>query len=165
MTKLWAFKALIFFQVTQDFVFSIINSKAPKSLTDSKTISQVDFITGLPSLIVEAELVIFCAFFHYAYSVTMYQLSDEQKRAGEQYQNYGWRLIYKVFDLRDAFALIRLAFRVRQEVEQHARDMEGQDSSSLTELTPGQRLGSTGSSTQDERKSPTTEELREVSAQ
>lgn len=151
VTKLWAFKALIFFQVAQDFVFSIINSKAPKSLTESKTISQVDFITGLPSLIVEIELVIFAVFFHYAYSVSIYQLSNEQKRAGEQYTNYGWRLIYKVLDIRDVYALIRLAFRIREEVEQHAIDMEGRETS--LELRQEQL---SSSSTQDsaERKSP-----------
>lgn len=70
---------------------------APRSLTESKTVSQVDFITGIPSLVVEVELVIFAMFFHYAYSVSMYQLSDEQKRAGEQYAGYGWRLVSPLF--------------------------------------------------------------------
>ncbi len=77
----------------QQFIFSIIDSKAPRSITDSTTISQADFITGVPALVVEIELVIFSVFFHYAYSVSMYQLSDEQKRAGQEYQGYGWRLV------------------------------------------------------------------------
>ncbi|TGJ79347.1 hypothetical protein E0Z10_g9415 [Xylaria hypoxylon] len=125
MPKLWAFKALIFLQVAQDFIFSIVNSNAPRSLTESKTVSQVDFITGIPSLIVEIELVIFALFFHYAYSVSMYQLSEEQKRAGEQYAGYGWRLVYKIFDIRDVFALIKFAFRIREEVEKHEAEMQG----------------------------------------
>ncbi|TRX94986.1 hypothetical protein FHL15_004071 [Xylaria flabelliformis] len=154
MTKLWAFKALIFFQTAQDFIFGIISSKAPRSLTDSKTISQVDFITGLPSLVVEIELVFFALFFHYAYSVSMYQLSDEQKRAGEKYAGYGWRLIYKVFDIRDVFALIGFAFRIRQEVEQHEMEAKGRSD----------RVRAGSSSTQDstERKSPN-EEMTEMS--
>ncbi|KAI1129184.1 organic solute transporter Ostalpha-domain-containing protein [Nemania abortiva] len=162
MTKLWAFKALIFLQVAQEFIFSIINSKAPKSLTESKTVSQVDFITGIPSLVVEVELVIFSLFFHYAYSVSMYQLSDEQKRAGEHYVNYGWRLIYKVFDIRDAFNLIRLAPRVRREVVKHEVELLSQETS-VSELAQG-RLGSSSTQDSTERKS-IQEQLTETSAQ
>ncbi|KAI0410006.1 organic solute transporter Ostalpha-domain-containing protein [Xylaria palmicola] len=134
MTKLWAFKALIFLQVTQDFVFSIVNSNAPRSITESKTVSQIDFLTGIPSLIVEIELVVFALFFHYAYSVSVYQLSDEQKRAGGQYASYGWRLVYKIFDIRDVFALIKFAFHVRQEAEKHEMEMLYQ-SMPVSELT------------------------------
>ncbi|KAI1751826.1 organic solute transporter Ostalpha-domain-containing protein [Xylaria castorea] len=162
MTKLWAFKALIFFQTAQDFIFSIINSKAPRSLTESKTISQADFITGIPSLIVEIELVFFALFFHYAYSVSMYQLSDEQKRAGVQYAGYGWRLIYKVLDIRDVIALIRFAFSIRQEVEQHEIETRGQASDS--ELPQSRHIRTRSHSTQDsaERKSPN-EQMTEMS--
>ncbi|KAI0099232.1 organic solute transporter Ostalpha-domain-containing protein [Nemania sp. FL0031] len=162
MTKLWAFKALISLQVAQDFVFSIINSKAPKSLTESKTVSQVDFITGIPSLVVESELVIFSLFFHYAYSVSMYQLSDEQKRAGEQYVNYGWRLIYKVFDIRDVFQLIRLTPRIRREVVKHEVELLTQETS-VSEVRQ-ERLGSSSTQDSTERKS-LQEELTETSAQ
>ncbi|KAH8166496.1 hypothetical protein CIB48_g1786 [Xylaria polymorpha] len=154
MTKLWAFKALIFLQVAQDFIFSIVNSNAPRSLTESKTVSQVDFITGIPSLVVEVELVIFAMFFHYAYSVSMYQLSDEQKRAGEQYAGYGWRLIYKVLDIRDVLALIMFAFRVRQEVEQHEMETKGQASGSEVPQNHHVRGSSTSSQGSTERKLP-----------
>ncbi|KAI0456301.1 organic solute transporter Ostalpha-domain-containing protein [Xylaria acuta] len=154
ITKLWAFKALIFLQVAQDFIFSIVNSNAPRSLIESKTVSQIDFITGIPSLVVEIELVIFALFFHYAYSVSMYQLSDEQKRAGEQYAGYGWRLIYKVLDIRDVLALIRFAFRIRQEVEQHEMETKGQETSA-SELPQGHvRAGSSSTQDSTERKSP-----------
>ncbi|KAI8955577.1 organic solute transporter Ostalpha-domain-containing protein [Xylaria longipes] len=163
MTKLWAFKTLIFLQVAQDFVFSIVNTRAPRSLTESKTISQVDFITGIPSLVVEIELVIFALFFHYAYSVSIYQLSDEQKRAGEQYAGYGWRLIYKVLDIRDVLALVRLAFRIRQEVEQHEIETNGQQT--LVSEQPHDshvRAGST-SSTQDSTEKSPNEQMTEMS--
>ncbi|KAJ3575295.1 hypothetical protein NPX13_g4082 [Xylaria arbuscula] len=146
MAKLWGFKALIFLQVAQDvsclmplstgeqifeeldeeqniFIFSIIDSHAPKSITESTTISQVDFITGVPALVAEIELVIFAVFFHYAYSVSVYKLSDEKKREGEIYQGYGWHLIYKVFDIRDIFALIAFTFRIRQEVVSKEAEM------------------------------------------
>ncbi|KAI0446481.1 organic solute transporter Ostalpha-domain-containing protein [Xylaria telfairii] len=162
MTKLWAFKALIFLQVSQDFVFSIVNSNAPRSLTESKTVSQVDFITGIPSLVVEVELVIFAMFFHYAYSVSMYQLSDEQKRAGEQYVRYGWRLIYKVLDIRDVFALIMFAFRVREEVEQHKRETKAQASASGVLQNHHVRASSTSSQGSTERKLPN-EQMTEMS--
>ncbi|GAP85411.2 putative organic solute transporter Ost-alpha [Rosellinia necatrix] len=123
VTKLWAFKALIFLQVAQDFIFSIVNSNAPRSLTESKTVSKIDFITGIPSLVVEVELVIFALFFHYAYSVSLYQLTDEQKRAGRTYEAHGWRLIYKVLDIRDVLALITFTFRIRSEAEAHEAEM------------------------------------------
>ncbi|KAF2972522.1 hypothetical protein GQX73_g1164 [Xylaria multiplex] len=163
MTKLWAFKALIFLQVTQDFIFSIVNSNAPRSLTESKTVSQIDFITGIPSLIVEIELVIFAVFFHYAYSVSMYQLSEEQKRVGERYAGYGWRLIYKIFDIRDVFALIVFAFHVRQEVEKHEAEMQGQETV-VSELPQSHhsRLESSSTQRSADVKSPH-EELTEVS--
>ncbi|KAI0809829.1 organic solute transporter Ostalpha-domain-containing protein [Xylaria sp. FL0064] len=150
IAKLWAFKALIFLQVAQDFIFGIIDSKAPASITNSKTISSVDFITGIPGLVAEIELVIFSVFFHYAYSVSMYQLSDEQKRAGQHYEGYGWRVIYKVFDIRDIFALIHYSFYIRQEVEAKATEMQG------TEMPSGRhmRLGSNSTQGSDERKSP-----------
>ncbi|KAI3339968.1 organic solute transporter Ostalpha-domain-containing protein [Ustulina deusta] len=159
IAKLWAFKALIFLQVAQDFIFSIIDSKAPRSITDSTTISQADFITGVPALVVEIELVIFSVFFHYAYSVSMYQLSDEQKRAGQEYQGYGWRLIYKVFDIRDVFALTQFAFHIRQEVEKNEAEAQG------LELPPGRHVRLDSSSTQGStgRKWPH-QHLTEVSA-
>ncbi|KAI0538941.1 organic solute transporter Ostalpha-domain-containing protein [Xylaria digitata] len=163
MPKLWAFKALIFLQVAQDFIFSIVNSNAPRSLTESKTVSQIDFITGIPSLVVEIELVIFAVFFHYAYSVSMYQLSEEQKRAGEQYAGYGWRLIYKIFDIRDVFALIVFAFRVRQEVEKYEAEIQDQGTT-VSELPQSRHSRLESSSTQGSAdvKSPH-EELTEVS--
>ncbi|KAI1289037.1 organic solute transporter Ostalpha-domain-containing protein [Xylaria venustula] len=150
IAKLWAFKALIFLQVAQDFIFSIIDSKSPPSITNSKTISQVDFITGIPALVVEIELVIFSVFFHYAYSVGMYQLSDEQKRTGQHYEGYGWRLIYKVFDIRDIFALIQYSFHLRQEVQTKETEMQGFEMPSGRHV----RLGSNGSQESAERKSP-----------
>ncbi|KAI1279397.1 organic solute transporter Ostalpha-domain-containing protein [Xylaria sp. FL0933] len=150
IAKLWAFKALIFLQVAQDFIFGIIDSKAPASITNSKTISSVDFITGIPGLVAEIELVIFSVFFHYAYSVSMYQLSDEQKRAGQHYEGYGWRVIYKVFDIRDIFALIHYSFYIREEVEMKQAEIQG------TEMPSGRhmRLGSNSTQGSAERKSP-----------
>ncbi|KAJ2975465.1 hypothetical protein NUW58_g8348 [Xylaria curta] len=148
MTKLWAFKALIFLQVAQDFIFSIVNSNAPRSITESKTVSRIDFLTGIPSLVVEIELVVFALFFHYAYSVSMYQLSDEQKRAGEHYAGYGWRLIYKVFDIRDVLALIGFAFRFRKEVEMYEMEMRGRETS-VSELPQSNPALLDNSSTQD----------------
>ncbi|KAI1825640.1 organic solute transporter Ostalpha-domain-containing protein [Xylaria intraflava] len=142
MSKLWAFKALIFLQTTQDFIFSIIDSKAPRSLIESPTISRVDFITGIPSLVVEIELVIFALFFHYAYSVSMYQLSIEQQKAGAQYAGYGWRLIYKIFDIRDVFAIIPFALRIKEEAKAYDTTP-----AQKTEATHAQRDSSTTSST------------------
>ncbi|KAI0467175.1 organic solute transporter Ostalpha-domain-containing protein [Xylaria cf. heliscus] len=166
MSKLWGFKALIFLQVVQDFIFSIIDSKAPSSITDSKTISQADFITGIPSLIVEIELVIFALFFHYAYSVSMYQLSDEQKLAGVQYAGYGWRLIYKVLDIRDVVPFLRGAFNVRQEVEQHEIEIEieARGQRSTSEVPRGHHVwaGSSSSQVSSGRKSPN-EQMVELS--
>jgi hypothetical protein len=66
-------------------------------MTRSKVFSQVDFVVGIPSLVVEVELLVFAFFFHYAYSVSMYQLTDEQKRAGGRYARYGWRLVSRSF--------------------------------------------------------------------
>ncbi|KAI2641052.1 hypothetical protein GGS21DRAFT_487382 [Xylaria nigripes] len=71
-----------------DFVFSFIDLIAPASTTHGKIISRVDFVTGIPSLILEVELVFFALFFHYAYS------------------------IYKVLDIRDGFALVPFAFLI-----------------------------------------------------
>ncbi|GAW11498.1 hypothetical protein ANO14919_008440 [Xylariales sp. No.14919] len=163
MPKLWAFKALIFLQVSQDFIFSIVNSNAPRSLTESKTVSQIDFITGIPSLVVEIELVIFALFFHYAYSVSMYQLSEEQKRAGQQYAGYGWRLIYKIFDIRDVFALINFAFHVRQEVEKHEEEIRSQGAAvSEPPQSSHRRLDSRSIRSLEGGKSPH-EQLTEIS--
>ncbi|KAK5630505.1 hypothetical protein RRF57_006220 [Xylaria bambusicola] len=136
MAKLWGFKALIFLQVSQDFIFSIIDSRAPRSITESTKISQVDFITGVPALVAEIELVVFSVFFHYAYSVSVYRLSDEQKRAGEHYKGYGWRLIYKVFDIRDIFALILFPFRIREEVVSKEEEMQTLETRENNEGSP-----------------------------
>ncbi|KAI1177339.1 organic solute transporter Ostalpha-domain-containing protein [Nemania sp. FL0916] len=166
IAKLWAFKALIFLQVAQDFIFSIVNSKPTRTITESKTVSQIDFLTGIPSLVVEVELVIFALFFHYAYSVSMYQLSDEQKRAGERYARFGWREILKVFDIRDVFVFIRLAFRARREVVKYEIECYGRPAAPISEQQPRARRGSI-SSTQEsttDRKLPH-EEMGQASIQ
>ncbi|KAI8629665.1 organic solute transporter Ostalpha-domain-containing protein [Xylariaceae sp. FL1651] len=150
ITKLWAFKALIFLQVVQDLAFSVLDSVAPDSVTNSEVLSEVDFLVGLPSLLVEAELVLFALFFHYAYSVSLYELSDEQQRAGARYAGYGWRLIPEIFKIRNLPVLIWFAFHIREEAEIHESETRSQGHL-LSELPRGrhERLGS--SSTQGSR--------------
>ncbi|KAI0141254.1 organic solute transporter Ostalpha-domain-containing protein [Xylariaceae sp. FL1272] len=124
ITKLFVFKALIFFQTTQSFAFGILASVNPPSVRNSKTLSEADWLIGIPSLLTEIELLFFALFFHYAYGIRLYQLSDSQRAAGEEYISYGWRIIPEVLYIRELPAFWKFWKNLRSEVEAYERENE-----------------------------------------
>ncbi|CAJ2499802.1 Uu.00g026550.m01.CDS01 [Anthostomella pinea] len=127
LSKLWAFKLLIFLQVAQGLAFSILDGISPPSIENSDVFSPIDIIVGIPLLIVSCELVFFAIFFHYAYSVAPYQLSDEQLRSGQRYAMHCWRVWWDILKIHDLIAATKFMFRLGEEIRLLERDMQMQE--------------------------------------
>ncbi|KAI1338343.1 organic solute transporter Ostalpha-domain-containing protein [Xylariaceae sp. FL0016] len=117
LSKLWAFKLLIFLQVAQSLAFSILDGIDPPSIADSEFLSSTDVLIGLPLLIVSCELVFFAVFFHYAYSVTPYKLTSEEKGAGQTYSIHGWQVWWEVLKIHDLIAATKFMTRIFKEAQ------------------------------------------------
>ncbi|KAI1264969.1 organic solute transporter Ostalpha-domain-containing protein [Xylariaceae sp. FL1019] len=117
LTKLAVFKLLIFLQVTQSAAFGILASVNPPSVRNSTTLSEADWLIGIPGLLTEIELVLFAIFFHYAYGVSLYTLTDEKRAAGEEYVSYGWGIIPKIFIIPELPAFWKFVKNILREIE------------------------------------------------
>ncbi|KAI1074002.1 organic solute transporter Ostalpha-domain-containing protein [Whalleya microplaca] len=130
LSKLWAFKLLIFLQVVQTFSFSIVNSRKGPAIEAYGTLSQIDILIGLPLLLVSCELTFFAVFYHYAYGTILYRLTHEQQQAGKRYDTPGWGVWIEMLKINDLVNAIKFMFRINKEVHLLELQMHMQDASS-----------------------------------
>ncbi|KAI1336473.1 organic solute transporter Ostalpha-domain-containing protein [Xylariaceae sp. FL0016] len=115
LSKLFAFKALIGLQVLQSLVFVILQSLNPSPLDPSAYLSDLDIEVGIPLLIVAIELVFFSIFFHYAYSVTPYQMPPRHPASWQGKPLTRWRLLYKSLDPSALLGAMLFTFKIGRE--------------------------------------------------
>ncbi|KAH8198937.1 hypothetical protein TruAng_006898 [Truncatella angustata] len=132
LQKLLAFKLLIGLQFIQQIIYMVLTRASPSPLEPSDTLSYTDLEIGIPTLLVSCELVVFSVFFHFAYSVTPYQLSSyshkplsdftnsEQQSGGDECYHggpFGTRAWISMLNPAELIAAVLFGFKMQKEVD------------------------------------------------
>lgn len=97
--KIWSFLGIIFFQIIQGILFSMLNGKL---FSPTRLLTYNDINYGMPSFLTCLEAVVFSLVFHWAYSAAEFKHRVDRYMPNQQAPRLGtWRAVRDALDLSD----------------------------------------------------------------